>query len=220
MSNKGQRYRGNALKAILTASETLSCEQRNLIEKAFGAPVFDWYGSAERVVLIFTCEKGKYHVNPEFGYVEFMPSQDGKHEIIATGLHNWLMPLIRYKINDTVILEDANFSCPCGRHLPVVKEICGRRDDYIKTSDGRMVGRLTHIFKDVRNIAEAQIRQDDLREVIILVVPFSGFNRRDEKRILSNARARLGKQMKISVETVRNIPRTESGKFRTVICSV
>ena len=55
-----------SMKAVLTTSETLSTEQRLVIEKAFDCKVFDYYGMAERVAAIHTCEYGRYHLVPEY----------------------------------------------------------------------------------------------------------------------------------------------------------
>ncbi len=93
------------LKAVLTTSETLEPSQRKLIEQAFECPVFDYYGSAERVCYIHTCEKGSYHILPEYGLTELIPAEgpnEGACRVVATGFWNLAMPLIRYDIGDLV----------------------------------------------------------------------------------------------------------------------
>ncbi|MGH6609501.1 MAG: hypothetical protein ACRECQ_04510 [Burkholderiaceae bacterium] len=51
----GRFYSGPALTAIVTSSESVSAENRALIEERFGCRLFDWYGQFERVAAIGTC---------------------------------------------------------------------------------------------------------------------------------------------------------------------
>lgn len=60
---------------IVTGAETLLPHQREVIEKAFDAEVADQYGASEQCGNISECEKHKYHVDMEFGVVEFLPME-------------------------------------------------------------------------------------------------------------------------------------------------
>ena len=220
LESHDQYYKGESLTAVLTTSETLTDKHREQIQRRFGASVYDWYGSFERVSAIGTCEFKNYHVISDYSYTELVPMGDGSAEIVGSGFNNRVMPLLRYKTNDAVTLADDGHQCPCGRSFPLVKSIEGRMDDYVKTPDGKMIGRLDHIYKGLHNIAEAQIVQERLDEVRILVVPFGGFSKSEESRLLSNARSRLGQNITIKVECVPSIPRTRNGKFRGVVCSL
>jgi phenylacetate-CoA ligase len=216
----GRPYRGSSLKSVVTASETLTDNDRDLIERWLHCRVFQQYGSAERVTMIHTCEKGRYHIDSDYGFTELVPIGDGTYEIVGTGFNNWLMPLIRYRSGDTLQIPESEEDCPCGRMLPIVTKINGRMDDYLKTVDGRKIGRLDHIFKGISHVAEAQLVQERIDKVTIRLVPFKKFSDEDRKRLVNNAKDRLGKEMTIGVEIVNEIPRTRSGKFRAVICNV
>jgi len=54
------------LRCVLTTSETLDEGKKIVISSAFECPVFDFYGGAERVCHIHTCEKGSYYVVPAY----------------------------------------------------------------------------------------------------------------------------------------------------------
>lgn len=220
LESAGRWYEGENLRSIVTTSETLAYADRKLIEARLGCRVFEHYGSAERVTMIQTCEYGGRHLSSDYGLTEFSPREDGTYELVGTGFNNWLMPLIRYRTGDTVDLEVQGTMCACGRQLPLVKTIHGRLDDYLKTIDGRKIGRLDHIFKGVRHIAEAQLIQDNVDEVTIRIVPFEAFNDKDKSKLLEGAHERLGKEMRIKFDIVKSIPRTKAGKFRAVICKV
>lgn len=210
----------SSLRAVVTSSEALIDSDRKLIEERFGCKVFDWYGSFERVAAVGTCEQGTYHLLTDYSYVELEPSGNGVYELIGTGFNNYLMPLVRFRTGDLLELPASGEECSCGRAFPVVSKIHGRTGDYIKMSDGRRIARMGYIFSGIVGIAEAQIIQDELDSIRILVVPFGNFPAESRKSLIDNARQRLGIEAKVDVEIVSEIPRTGSGKFQTIICNI
>jgi phenylacetate-CoA ligase len=216
----GQTFAGNSLKGIVTSSESLGAKQREMIEARFGGQVFDWYGQFERVAAIGTCEHRRYHLMSDYSYLELLPAGDDLFEIVGSGYNNFVMPLIRYRTGDLVEMDQKSGPCPCGRTFPVVKRILGRNDDFVKLPDGRQIGRLDHVFKGVVGILEAQIIQNSLSELAILIVPGPGYREKVEAQILSNVRYRLGNQIHIRIQCVEKIERTRNGKFRNVVCQI
>lgn len=216
----GKDYPSDALRGIVTSSETLDADIRALIERRFGCRVFDWYGQFERVAAIGTCEQGSYHLLSDYSNVEFLPADDGLVEVVGSGFNNRAMPLIRYRTGDFVELADAAERCDCGRHFPLVRRIQGRADDVVKLADGRRIGRLDHIFKGVKGVIEAQIRQEALECIEILIVSGADYGQQTERVLMANARERLGDGVQIKIATVDAIPRTKNGKFRGVVCNV
>lgn len=211
-------------KAIITSAETLLGYQREIIEEVFQCPVYDQYGAAEQVVFVSQCEKGTYHIHPEFGIVEFL-REDGSEampgelaRLICTGFTNRAMPLIRYDIGDVGVRSDEK--CQCGRHFPVVEQIVGRNDDILVTSDGRQVGRLDPVFKGLQSIKEAQIVQEDYDTIIVKVVAGKTFTDSDTHVITKELKKRLGSQVSVTVCLVDTIDRTNTGKFKAVISKV
>lgn len=211
-------------KAIITSSETLFDSQRKVIEEVFNCPVFDQYGSAEQVVFISQCEKGNYHVHPEYGIVEFLREDGSTAEpgenarLICTGFTNNAMPLLRYDIGDTGILSTKK--CTCGRNFPVIEKIVGRTDDILITKDGRQIGRLDPVFKGLKTIKEAQIIQEDYEKIILKIIPGVGYKNSDAQNIIWELKKRLGEKTEINVKEVSEIPRSANGKFRAVISEV
>jgi phenylacetate-CoA ligase len=210
------------MKAVLTTSETLSPEQKALIESAFDCQVYDYYGMAERVAAIHTCEEGSYHLIPEYSYVEFVDKDylsDGYCELVGTSLNNKAMPVIRYRMSDVV--KPGRRSCSCGREFPVIESIAGRQDDYIVTPSGKLIGRLDHVFKGAENLVEAQLYQPDRENLVLRLVPDKYYDAaRDGKMILAKLKQRLGEAMNLEIESVASIPRGGRGKFKAVISEV
>lgn len=219
LESSSKTYSGVSLKSVITASETLSEEQRRVIETRFGCRVFDCYGQNEQIAAIVTCEHRRYHVLSDYSYVEFLPVGDGLFEIVGTGYNNLAMPLIRYRTGDLVEL-DGDEPCPCGRAFPTVKRIHGRNDDYIKLPDGRRIGRMAKVFVGLDGLIEAQIVQYSMDELLIRVVPGPCYGEKTERRLKQNFKDRLGDKIRITIEKVETIERTKNGKVRNVICNV
>jgi phenylacetate-CoA ligase len=107
--------------------------------------------------------------------------------------------------------------CACGCAFPLIERIEGRVEDYVHTPDGRLVGRLDHLFKDVQHVREAQIVQTKLDELVLRIVRTDGFNANDEEIIRKEARMRLGDSMRIRFEFTDAIERAAGGKFRFIV---
>ena len=211
-------------RVVMTTAETLLDHQREAIMKAFQVPLVDHYSCTEMVIFIAQCEHGTYHIHPEYGVVEVVdtdgrplpPGQEG--DVVCTGFVNTRMPLIRYRIGDRLTLGSG--TCACGRHFPIVQRISGRMDDVIVTPDGRMVGRLDPIFKDLTGIAEAQFVQTDVEHLTLNVVRDPSFTDNDLQVLLKETRMRVGDVIQIEVNFVERIPRTKNGKFPAVVSRI
>jgi phenylacetate-CoA ligase len=59
------------------------------------------------------------------------PGEIGR--VVATPLHNVAMPLLRYELDDYAEVGQA---CACGRGLPVIRRILGRRQNMLRLPDG------------------------------------------------------------------------------------
>ena len=210
--------------ALILSSEKTTTHMREIMEKVFGAPVFEEYSCVENCVLATQCEEGRLHVSSDFGVVEILdehdrpipPGRDGR--IICTGLVNATQLLIRYEVGDTG--RWATEPCPCGRsHLPVLEEIVGRLEDVVIGPDGREMVRFHGIFVGLPGVKEGQIVQLARDRIRVNVVADDSFGETEERTIIGRLVERLGP---VSVEVVR-VPRIERdarGKFRAVISHV
>jgi len=208
-------------KMTVTGSETLLPHQRRIIQQAFETRVTDQYGASENCGNISECEYHNYHVDMEFGIIEFLPlpgMPDHVRRIVCTGLTNPAMPLIRYNIGDIATLSYAK--CPCGRQAPLVEKIDGRIESYIITPDGRYLGRLDFLFKNTDAIEEAQLWQDALHHVTVKIVRSPHFGTKHEKALIEELRKYLGSEIRIELEYLDEIPRDSNGKFRQIVSTV
>ena len=96
----------------------------------------------------------------------------------------------------------------------------GRTDDILFVPGRGYMARLGSVFKGLHNIIEAQIIQEDLNKIRVLLVPDSRYDQQIEVHLLNNLRAKLGQSVNITVEIVAQIPRGPRGKFASVISKV
>jgi phenylacetate-CoA ligase len=215
-----QKLEVPALKAVVTTSEKLTPEMRSIMEQAYRCRIFEEYSSVENAVFASECEAGRLHVSPDSGIVEIVrengsPCAFGETgEVIATCLLREYQPLIRYRIGDLAAWDDQ--PCPCGRQMPILKEVVGRIEDVVVGPDGREMVRFHGIFANQPNIVEGQIIQEALDLIRVRVVPTSAFSPVDVADIESRIKQRLG-SVQVIVEKVSEIPRSKAGKFKAVI---
>jgi len=210
------------LRCALTTSEMLDDGKREVISRVFDCGVFDFYGSAERVCYIHTCEQGSYHIIPEYGLTELHPAGPPNEDcfrIVATGFWNMAMPLIRYDIGDLV--QTSGEKCRCGREFPVVKRIFGRDGNLIVTPSGRILGasviecilaRVLYGMYDMPVVAGRVIQEAD-NLVVLEYVPADRFSGRHAKEIEDILREKVPPELKIEIRSVKQIRRTAGGKF-------
>lgn len=212
--------------AIVTSGETLHEFQRKTIEETFDTKVYDQYGSVEMCVFIAQCRYGNYHLASDYSYVELLnekgeragPGEEA--EVFCTGFINDVMPLIRYRIGDKVLMPSVEQSCcGCGSNFPVIKKVLGRADDVVRTPDGRRIGRLSGVFRGYP-VREAQFRQHKPDEMELLIVKGDQYSNDTELKILQEIRKRTGPLLKCSIKYVESIERGKGGKMRLVISQI
>jgi phenylacetate-CoA ligase len=209
---------------IETTAEKLTDPQRQLLEEVFDCPVADCYSSREFSCIAYQCERGGLHVCPT-RYLEVVangnaaePGQLG--EVVITSLHQFAMPLLRYKIGDRGIYESGD--CPCGRGLPVLREIVGRADDLLTTTDGQVVhgGFFDHLFCVRPDIVRFQVYQPDRQHLEIRLVCKQDVDSEWLEGVRTEIRARFGDSTEISLQLVDRIELTPTGKHRFIVSEV
>ena len=164
-------------KLMFGNAEAIDLQARRYIEKVFDAPYCDQYGSAEVDRASWQClERQGYHMDVDSVITEFVDDHgDGvaageQGEVVFSSLFNFSMPLLRYAIGD--IGSPSDELCACGRTLPMMKSIEGRKDALLVLPGGRLVSPMVFnfamsSFKYYSDIDQYLIRQRkvDLFEV-------------------------------------------------------
>jgi len=212
------------LKAIITTSEKLMPEMRTVMERAYGCKVYEEYSTVENAIFASECEHGRLHVSPDVALVEIL-RPDGSPcateeagEVVVTTLARTYQPLIRFRLGDVAMWDEE--LCPCGRQMPVIKEVIGRIEDVVIGPDGRQMVRFHGVFVNQPHVREGQIIQESLDFIRVKVVPVGDFDIHDIQDIVHRVHQRLGEEVKVEVEPVEEIPRTKAGKYQAVVSNM
>ena len=188
--------------------------------------LFDEYGQAEFTVYAAQCGKGSYHLSNELHLVEITKNrediawQGDVGEVVGTSLVQYAMPFIRYKTGDLAVLDE-EYQCPCGRALPVLRQIVGRANDIIVTPGGAIT--FPHSlfeFHLLKGVDDLQIIQENIDFLRVKVVTNEAYSVEAKLLLISMLREKLNYSSKISVEPVKEIPRTLLDKHRLVISKI
>jgi phenylacetate-CoA ligase len=223
---KGQNMNDLGIQVAFVTSERLYDEQRLQINRTFGCPVANGYGSRDAGFIAHECPQGGMHITAEDIIVEIVnpngkslpPGESG--EIVVTHLATEDFPFIRYRTGDIGIL-DTNI-CSCGRGLPMLKEIQGRSTDFLTAQDGTIMHglALVYILRDLPQICAFKIVQESLDLTNVYIVSENGLSQEIREKTEQEFRNRLGKNVNISILEVAEISVEKSGKFRYVVSKV
>ncbi len=209
------------LRSAIVSGDTLLPGMRQSIERFFQCKCYDHYGQSEGVAMAMECAYGRMHMVPFVGILEILreddtPCQPGEvGEIVATGLMNDAMPLIRYRIGDYAAWAKDQ-TCSCGNVQPIITNLEGRTDNYLITSEGRRIGRLSTAMKRSPTIHSAQIVQDRPGHAYLLIRPANGYRSADAAAVREDILERIGR-FDLEVLEVSEIPKTPQGKTILVV---
>lgn len=147
------------VKKIHVTSEKMLNQWYDKVVDVLGIIPCGHYGQMEKVSFMHQTEWSRdYNQNYEYGVDEFYDNGDGTFGLIATGFLNYYMPFIRYRTEDTFVLEDG-----------VVKEINGRSSDILVSASGSRlpgVNFYSWIDKKMPAIKMFQIIQKSGRDIV------------------------------------------------------
>jgi phenylacetate-CoA ligase len=212
--------------AIFASAEVLYPAQRRLIEEVFGGRMFNRYGTRELGGISCECQAHTgLHASIDNNYIEIVrdlssnestqPGEPG--QIIVTNLNNQGMPFIRYSIEDMGAWSTLG-RCPCGRELPLMELVQGRRIDMFRTRDGRSVwGGFASPMFGMKGVKQFQLVQKTLDLVVARIVKEGPLDETRLDEIEQTIHIALGDQVKVVFEFPDDIPVLDSGKYRYAI---
>lgn len=204
-----------SLKFILCSYEFVSVVHRRILERVFGVPVFNLYGSTETGHLLMENELGKMMPCYENAYLEVVePDSRNIGDLVVTTLTNDYMPLLRYRIGDLVERRALAYGTNYIVH--------GRARDAIHTPDGRRITSwdVDQCFGEVGGIAHYQLAQaaDGTCRLRYIADTNAGGPQPDSlKALVSRLGALLQTPTPVELEAVNMLPPTPSGKFRLTV---
>jgi phenylacetate-coenzyme A ligase PaaK-like adenylate-forming protein len=218
-----RRHELNFIRGIFTASETLTDHERAAIERTFGRILWDWYGMTEPAVVITErADHDGLEVNWEYGFPEFVSDDPhaalapDERRLLATSLHNPVMPFIRYDTRDIARLDSRWDEAGL---YPRVRAMRGRKDECLLTPDGGRLPSLNFysLLQTYTEILRFQFVQAGAGPVSLKLSLRPGTADPGDlvRRVESEVRRRLGPDLKLTVELTDQFLTSPDGKTPT-----
>ena len=210
-----------SLREVLTLSEIVPEEARRLAREAWGVSISDLYSSRDIGYMAVQCpEEERLHVQSEACRLEVLDSKDRPCKVgqvgrvVATRLHEFAMPLIRYELGDHA---EVGAACSCGRGLPMLNRVVGRSQQMLALPDG---GQRWVLFSDTKThdlrgfgVAQFQFVQTSVSTLearFSLDRPVSDEDEAGMRAWISDV---FGSDLEVALSYVDEIPRTPDGKY-------
>lgn len=164
-------------KVIVCSAEKLSDEMYCTLKETFNCTIINNYCMTEGGEIAFSIDCPHLHINDDWIIVE--PVDENKnpvadkskfsHGILITDLSNFVQPIIRYYVEDSVIIHD---TCDCGNNFPWLEihgrvsgvwEICGGAVTSMQLDD------VTEIVDEALSVQLVQVGENDLQVRAILI---------------------------------------------------
>jgi phenylacetate-CoA ligase len=206
---------------VVSSSEPLLPETRQALERAFGVPVANMYGTSEAGPMAVGCWRGPgMHLCDDLVIIEPVdesgrPVTPGvlSGKVYLTAISNPVLPLIRFELTDQVNVSGT--ACPCGSAHTLIADIEGRLDDLFTYPGGTTIH--PHVFGSVLRrdpgIVTYQVRQTVTgAEVLTVGAPSDPGG--IETALTGQLRRHGIPDPSVSVRAVSQLDRQASGKTR------
>jgi phenylacetate-CoA ligase len=207
---------------LFTGGELLN-GSRSALTAAFGAPVYDIYGTSETKEIAWECTHRGMHLNADVVRLEVLDdlgrsvSEGQEGNLVATLLVNHAMPLLRYVTGDRGALLSAK--CTCGRSSPLLGVMSGRSADVLVLRGGQRISpyALTCALERVSGVLRYQVQQLDPARVRVRAIAEGAANRETiAQQMRSALRFDVAPFLDADVEFVDRLPTGPRAKFRVV----
>ena len=198
------------LKLVIVTSEVCTIENRNILNEAFGLPIYSEYGATEFGYIGTQDSKNNWKVANELLYLE----NDSDGNILITDFNNKAFPFIRYNIGDIgKVLTKKN-----GKQI--INSLVGRTNDNIILPSGKISPGLTfyYVSKSLLEktfiLNEFVIRQTKKDFFEFDIVASGPLDKVTEKELQNKIDTYLEPGISFKVNIVEKIYRPINGKIK------
>lgn len=206
------------LNTIISDSDILQPEKRELLKQHFGCKVVDRYSNEEHGLIAFSYDSSEpFEVNYSSYYVEILKLDSDEHaekgelgRVVITDLYNKAMPLIRYELGDLAISDDES---RCG--VVTLHGLQGRLSDMLIMRSGIRISSATinNYMESMTGVEKYQLVQKAIGEFQLLVVEHN--KEYSDKDYFDQLISCIGADSNLEVIRTNFIPNEKTGKFST-----
>jgi len=187
--------------SVFSTAEMLLPTQRKIIEKAFNTKLYNNYGLNDGGVSAYEIGiENEFIIDTERAILEIVEDGTTKNtfnkngRIIATSLHNYAFPFIRYDTGDYATQLKGN-----GDSRHILTDLKGRTTDYIKLN-GKTVGSpVFTVLMGKIDVLKYQIIQKKSQSLEIRLLKGASYNKDQEDFILKSIKSNLGDSVPINI---------------------
>jgi phenylacetate-CoA ligase len=210
-------------KAVSYTGDAVSEPMRRVLRDELGIAVLGIYQAVEAGVIAWQCERqARHHLNVDIAPVRIV-DPEGRElpageagEVVVSNLVNRATVVLNYRLGD--LATQLPETCECGRSLPLLSDVQGRRTEWLESLSGDPVHPQTfrNILRSLDGVRRFQLVQEQPGEVRVIVVIAQDAAREEiRSRIVDDVR-RLDLAIRADVEFADSLPRTPGGKVRAV----
>jgi phenylacetate-CoA ligase len=137
--------------------------------------------------------------------------------VYVTHLHNFRGPFLRYELGDLATVGPG--SCACGRGLPLLARVQGKRYPLFYLSDGRRKSAITLslLVRKVGAHVQHQAIQKALDHVVVNLVVDASWTEHHAEELKRKVQAFFEAPIRVDVEIRARLALPASGKFQNMI---
>jgi len=207
---------------VCSSGEVMDASSRALIEEVFGeGRLFEVYGAVEFNNLAFQIigQEG-LHFNHDTNILE-LEDENGRinrkaGRCLITDLHIRSFPLIRYRLDDWIEMEEGNVT-------PRIKRIVGRSDDWFILPNGekKPFHPVYEIMEKEKAVRRFRFVQQAVDEIDVQLVTDAQINRAAfERRLLAALNSEFNHAVRFSFHFFDVLPIDPNSKLRMVVSMI
>jgi phenylacetate-CoA ligase len=210
-------------KAISYTGDHISEPVRRILRDELGIAVLGVYQAVEAGVIGWQCERqAGYHLNVDLCPIRVV-DPDARDlpagepgEVVVSNLVNRGTVVLNYRLGD--LAAGLPEPCACGRVLPLLSDVQGRRTDWLESRSGHPIHpqMLRNILRSVDGVRRFQLVQDEPGEVLVIAVVAPDAGRDAIRSRVADEVRRLDASMHARVEFADSLPRTGGGKVLVI----
>ena len=197
------------LKFIFTSYEFTSVLHKRVLERVFGVPVYNLYGSTETGHLLMENDAGQMVPSVRMAHLDVGHADErGIGELVISTLTNDYMPLLNYRIGDLVQRQSGAEGVTYVLH--------GRNVDSLRAADGRRITArdVDQCFVGCEGLVHYRVQESTPGNFLLSYIPDRhGPNREALDSVVQKLEHLIKPSSKISSVSVKFLLPESSGKF-------